>query len=238
MLIDSSSTRVPMSDLTRLSASQVRPLLQQGTVTVEEYAKALLSRICQREPVVHAWAFLDPEFVLAQARKLDQIPPEKRGPLHGIPIAIKDVAHTNGRHKKNFCSIHHVSFARRAHSCRSQDMPTRYNSDIYRGSSQTSADAATVMTLRAHGALIFGKTHTTEFASTTDGGPCVNPHNPKHTPGGSSSGSAASVADFQAPIALGTQTGGSVVRPASYNGVYGFKVRSPLKLCRDGKEMR
>jgi hypothetical protein len=94
-----------MNDLTRLSASQVRPLLQQGTVTVEEYAKALLSRIDQRDSVVHAWAFLDREFVLAQARKLDLIPPEKRGPLHGIPIAIKDVAHTNGRHKKIFCVL-------------------------------------------------------------------------------------------------------------------------------------
>jgi Asp-tRNA(Asn)/Glu-tRNA(Gln) amidotransferase A subunit family amidase len=104
------------------------------------------------------------------------------------------------------------------------DMPTRYNSDIYRGSYQTSADAASVMTLRASGALIFGKTHTTEFASVTVGGPCLNPHNTKHTPGGSSSGSAASVADFQAPIALGTQTAGSVVRPASFNGIYGFKV--------------
>lgn len=89
-----------MTDLTRLSASQVLPLLRQGTVTVEEYATALLSRIRQRDPVVHAWAYLDPEFVLAQARKLDQIPPEKRGPLHGLPIAIKDVAHTNGTQEK------------------------------------------------------------------------------------------------------------------------------------------
>jgi amidase len=103
-------------------------------------------------------------------------------------------------------------------------MPTRYNSDIYRSSTQTSIDAATVAVLRAAGALIMGKTATTEFAAVTVGGPCTNPHHPEHTPGGSSSGSAAAVADFQVPIALGTQTGGSTVRPASYNGVYGFKV--------------
>lgn len=102
-------------------------------------------------------------------------------------------------------------------------MPTRYNSDIYRGTSASSVDAACVATLRALGALILGKTHTTEFAATTDGGPCANPHNVKHTPGGSSSGSAAAVADFQAPLALGTQTGGSIVRPAPYTGIYGFK---------------
>lgn len=102
-------------------------------------------------------------------------------------------------------------------------MPTRYNSDIYRGTTASSVDAACVATLRASGALILGKTHTTEFAATTEGGPCVNPHDIKHTPGGSSSGSAAAVADFQVPLALGTQTGGSIVRPASYNGIYGFK---------------
>ena len=105
-------------------------------------------------------------------------------------------------------------------------MPTRYNSNIFRGTTNSSVDAATVMTLRAAGALILGKTHSTEFAATTEGGPCVNPHNAGHTPGGSSSGSAAAVADFQVPVALGTQTGGSVVRPASYTGVYGFKVIS------------
>jgi hypothetical protein len=113
-------------------------------------------------------------------------------------------------------------------------MPTRYNSDIYRGSIQRSIDASTVATLRAAGALILGKTRTTEFAAITVGGPCANPHNSSHTPGGSSSGSAAAVADFQVPISLGTQTGGSVVRPASYTGVYGFKVGTlPLYFLLD-----
>ncbi|KAL1978120.1 hypothetical protein VTN31DRAFT_979 [Thermomyces dupontii] len=187
-----------MSDLSRLSASEALRGLRQGDITIEQYAQALLSRIAQRDPVVHAWAYLDPEYVLAQARELDKVCPSARGPLHGLPVAIKDVALT-------------------------KDMPTRYNSNIFRGTTNSSVDAATVMTLRAAGALILGKTHSTEFAATTEGGPCVNPHNAGHTPGGSSSGSTAAVADFQVPVALGTQTGGSVVRPASYTGVYGFK---------------
>lgn len=103
-------------------------------------------------------------------------------------------------------------------------MPTRYNSPIYKDNLGSSADASVVIVLRAAGALIFGKTATTEFAATTEGGPCANPHNPNHTPGGSSSGSAAAVADFQVPVALGTQTMGSMIRPGSFNGVYALKV--------------
>jgi Asp-tRNA(Asn)/Glu-tRNA(Gln) amidotransferase A subunit family amidase len=103
-------------------------------------------------------------------------------------------------------------------------MPTRHNSKIYKDEYRSSVDAAAIITLRAAGALIFGKTTTTEFAATNEGGPCTNPHNPAHTPGGSSSGSGAAVADFQVPVALGTQTGGSMIRPGSYNGVYAFKV--------------
>lgn len=103
-------------------------------------------------------------------------------------------------------------------------MPTRYYSEIYKDSPSSAVDASVVIALRAAGALIVGKTATTEFASSFEGGPCGNPHNPEHTPGGSSSGSGAAVADFQAPVTLGTQTIGSIVRPASFNGVYGFKV--------------
>jgi amidase len=103
-------------------------------------------------------------------------------------------------------------------------MPTRYNSAIYKDDYSSSADASVVTALRAAGALIVGKTATVEFATTAEGGPCTNPHNPQHTPGGSSSGSGAAVADFQVPIALGTQTGGSVIRPGSFNGVYALKV--------------
>lgn len=106
-------------------------------------------------------------------------------------------------------------------------MPTQYNSLIYASNTPSSVDAAPVITLRAAGALIFGKTATTEFAATAVGGVhqnhAANPHDPSRTPGGSSSGSGAAVGDFQVPIALGTQTGGSTIRPASFNGIYGFK---------------
>lgn len=102
-------------------------------------------------------------------------------------------------------------------------MPTAHNSPIYKDSQPGLIDAAPIITLRALGALIFGKTTTTEFASTTVGTATRNPHGPLRTPGGSSSGSGAAVADFQVPIALGTQTGGSIVRPGSFCGVYAFK---------------
>lgn len=103
-------------------------------------------------------------------------------------------------------------------------MPTGYNSPIYKDV-LANVDAAPVITLRAAGALIFGKTHTTEFAAVRDGPATRNPHDPARTPGGSSSGSGAAVGDYQIPIALGTQTGGSMIRPGSFNGIYGFKVR-------------
>ncbi|KAL2065160.1 hypothetical protein VTL71DRAFT_4301 [Oculimacula yallundae] len=182
----------------RLTASEVLPLLKSGKLTVEAYAKSLLSRIQQRDHVVNAWVYLDPEFVLTQARKLDGIPAEERGPLHGLAIGVKDVIYT-------------------------KDMPTAFNSPIYKDIPQTYVDAACIITLRASGALILGKTTTTEFAVTTVGGPSTNPHDETRTPGGSSSGSGAAVADFQVPISLGTQTGGSIIRPGSFNGVYGFK---------------
>ncbi|KAE8449358.1 hypothetical protein EG329_008259 [Mollisiaceae sp. DMI_Dod_QoI] len=187
-----------MTEPYRLTASEALAQMKNGSLSVESYAKSLLSRIKDRDHVVKAWAYLDPEFVLAQARKLDQIPPENRGLLHGIAIGVKDVILT-------------------------KDMPTEHNSPIYKGEPAPLVDAAPVITLRAAGALIFGKTTTTEFASTTDGGPSANPHDPTRTPGGSSSGSGAAVGDFQVPIALGTQTGGSTIRPGSFNGIYGFK---------------
>lgn len=105
-------------------------------------------------------------------------------------------------------------------------MPTGYNSAIYRDEQAALVDAAPIITLRAAGALILGKTTTTEFAATTEGGPSCNPHDPTRTPGGSSSGSGAAVGDYQVPIALGTQTGGSTIRPGSFNSIYAFKVRS------------
>ncbi|RJE21239.1 hypothetical protein PHISCL_06421 [Aspergillus sclerotialis] len=184
-----------MTEYYRLTGSQILRLIQQGEVTVEEYAKSLLARIKEREHI-QAWAYLDPELVLSQARRLDKIPLEKRGPLHGLAVGIKDIALTKG----TFIS----------------PLPLANNLG-------SAADASVVIVLRAAGALILGKTATTEFAATTEGGPCTNPHNPNHTPGGSSSGSAAAVADFQVPVALGTQTMGSMIRPGSFNGVYALK---------------
>ncbi|GAB7352242.1 hypothetical protein MBLNU459_g2713t1 [Dothideomycetes sp. NU459] len=183
-----------MSEPWKLTATQAVGLMRSGDLTVEDYAKSLLSRIASRDSVVKAWAYLDPEFVLAQARKLDQVAPEKRGPLHGIAVGVKDVILTK-----------------------------EYNSGIYRGGNLASVDAAPIITLRASGALIFGKTTTTEFACTVEGGPSTNPHDSSRTPGGSSSGSGAAVGDFQVPIALGTQTGGSTIRPGSFNGIYALK---------------
>jgi Asp-tRNA(Asn)/Glu-tRNA(Gln) amidotransferase A subunit family amidase len=117
--------------LYRLTASQAHAKFVDGTLTVEAYAKSLLSRVEARDSAVHAWAYLDPDLVLRRARQLDQIPPERRGPLHGVAIAVKDVILT-------------------------KDMPTQYNSPIYEGNAPQ-VDAASIVTLRANGALIFGK---------------------------------------------------------------------------------
>jgi Asp-tRNA(Asn)/Glu-tRNA(Gln) amidotransferase A subunit family amidase len=143
---------------------------------------------------VHAWAFLDPELVLAQARALDAAP--VRGPLHGVPLGVKDVMDTF-------------------------DMPTQMGSPIYAGY-RPFADAACVALARTAGALIVGKTVTAEFAGIAPG-PTTNALDPTRTPGGSSSGSAAAIAAGMIPAALGTQTGGSIHRPASYCGIIGFK---------------
>ncbi|KAF2019196.1 Asp-tRNA Asn/Glu-tRNA Gln amidotransferas-like protein subunit A [Aaosphaeria arxii CBS 175.79] len=191
-----------MAESFRLSATEAQAKINGGSLTVEDYAKSLLSRIEQRDSAVHAWAYLDHDLVLQRARELDNIPREQRGPLHGIPIGIKDVILT-------------------------KDMPTQYNSPLYENQAPK-IDAGCVATLRHSGALIFGKTTTTEFAATTVGPPyngikTANPHDPTRTPGGSSSGSGAAVGDLQIPISLGTQTGGSTIRPGSFNGIYALK---------------
>jgi Asp-tRNA(Asn)/Glu-tRNA(Gln) amidotransferase A subunit family amidase len=160
----------------------------------ETLVTACLERIAQRDREVHAWAFVDPERALAEARARDREAP--RSALHGVPVGIKDVIDT-------------------------ADMPTEYNSPIYRGH-QPKWDAACVALLRRAGCVILGKTATTEFANNHPA-PTRNPHNLAHTPGGSSSGSAAAVADRMVPLALGTQTGGSVIRPGAYCGVAACK---------------
>jgi amidase len=178
-----------------LTATHALRLIRTGDLSVEALAQACLERIRERDAAVRGWAYLDPELVLGNARELDKR--DIKGPLHGIPIAVKDVILT-------------------------EDMPTEHNSPLYKGSFPR-IDASCVKTLRAAGALIFGKTDTTEFASVTRGGTARHPLDPSRTPGGSSSGSAAVVADFQVPIALGTQTAGSTIRPGSFCGIYAMK---------------
>jgi Asp-tRNA(Asn)/Glu-tRNA(Gln) amidotransferase A subunit family amidase len=183
-----------MTDLNRLSAVEVASRTLSGVVSCEDVARGCLARIEAREPVIKAWSYLDPESVLRQAKALDR--KSKRGPLHGVPVGVKDVIET----------------------C---DMPTGMGSPIYRDY-RTKSDASCVALLRAAGALILGKTVTCEFAGVT-AGPTTNPHDPSRTPGGSSSGSGAAVADFMVPLAFGTQTGGSVQRPSSFCGIVGYK---------------
>lgn len=178
----------------RLTATAAARQIAAGALTSEALVASCLDRIAAREPTVNAWAYLDPDAVLTAARARDAVSPT--GPLHGVPVAIKDVIETS-------------------------DMPTGMGSPIYDGL-RTDRDAACVALLRDAGAVILGKTVTTEFAAITPG-KTSNPHNPAHSPGGSSSGSAAAVGDFMAPLAIGTQTVGSVIRPASYCGAVGFK---------------
>lgn len=180
---------------TDLTATQALALMKEGRLSVEEMARACLARIRERDPAVRGWVHLDPDLVLRNARALDE--GGVRGPLHGIPIAVKDVIMT-------------------------ADMPTQHNSPLYEGNFPT-LDAGCVKTLRAAGALIFGKTDTTEFAAVTRGGTARHPLDAGRTPGGSSSGSAAVVGDGQVPIGLGTQTAGSTIRPASFCGIYAMK---------------
>src|SRR5207302_1925404 len=183
-----------MSDPLSLSARDAAREIAAGRLSATTLVAACLERITAREPVVGAWHHLDPDAALAAAHRSDASPP--RGPLHGVPIAVKDLIDT-------------------------ADMPTGYGSAIYEGHRPV-ADAACVALARAAGAIVLGKTVTTEFACFT-AGKTANPRNPAHTPGGSSSGSAAAVADGMVPLAFGTQTAGSVIRPASFCGCVGYK---------------
>jgi len=183
-----------MPDLRSLTARDAARQIAERRITAEELAAACLDRIAAHEAVVGAWQYLDREAALAAARRRDAEPPS--GPLHGVPIAVKDLIDT-------------------------VDMPTAYGSSIYRGH-RPAADASCVALARAAGAVVLGKTVTTEFAAFTPG-KTANPRNPAHTPGGSSSGSAAAVADGMVPLAFGTQTAGSVIRPGAYCGCVAYK---------------
>ena len=187
-----------VTDLHGLSASDAARLIRQGAVSSEQLVAACLARVRETDALFQAWAFLDPDHALAQARAADDWRGEGRptGALHGVPVGIKDIIDT-------------------------ADMPTENGSVLHAGRTP-SRDATVVAMLRAAGAVIMGKTVTTEFANRAPG-KTRNPHNPAHTPGGSSSGSAAAVAAGMVPLALGSQTGGSTIRPASFCGVYGFK---------------
>ncbi len=185
-------------DLADLGALELAARLGEGATTSVAVVEACLARIAAREPQLRAWAFLDPVRALAEARAADERRASGRGtgPLNGIPVGVKDVIATG-------------------------DMPTEYGSALFKGH-QPSADAAVVTALRQAGAVILGKTVTTELAALNPA-PTRNPHDPTRTPGGSSSGSAAAVASGMVPVALGTQTAGSVIRPASFCGVHAIK---------------
>ena len=180
--------------LNELTATAIARAVGAGECRCEDVVRACLDRIAEREPVVQAWAFIDPDRALAAARALDR--DGRRGPLSGVPFGAKDIID-------------------------SADMPTSYGTPIHAGH-RPAKDAACIALSRRAGALLLGKTVTTEFANAAPG-KTRNPHDPGRTPGGSSSGSAAAVADFMVPLALGTQTTGSVTRPSSFCGVFGYR---------------
>jgi Asp-tRNA(Asn)/Glu-tRNA(Gln) amidotransferase A subunit family amidase len=184
--------------LIELDASAAAARLRTGEIRSEELVKACLDRIAAVDEQVQAWAFLDPELALRQARRADEAHRAgiSLGTLHGLPVGIKDIIDT-------------------------RDMPTENGTVLLAGRRPTS-DATLVALLRQAGAVIMGKTVTTELAVYAPG-KSRNPHDHERTPGGSSSGSAAAVAAGMVPLALGTQTNGSVIRPAAFCGVYGYK---------------
>jgi Asp-tRNA(Asn)/Glu-tRNA(Gln) amidotransferase A subunit family amidase len=183
-----------LADLTAVGAAQA---VRAGKCSAEDLVRACLTRIDEAEDAVQAWTYLDRDLAMAQARAADAARADGRGaPLLGVPVGVKDIIDT-------------------------ADMPTE-NGTVLHAGRQPRDDATVVALLREAGAVILGKTVTTELAVYAPG-KTRNPHDPARTPGGSSSGSAAAVAARMVPVALGTQTNGSVIRPASYCGAVGFK---------------
>jgi Asp-tRNA(Asn)/Glu-tRNA(Gln) amidotransferase A subunit family amidase len=184
--------------LTALSATKAAAEIARGAISSEDYTRASLDRIAALEPKVQAFAHLDPENALTQARERDEWRKSGRpiGPLHGVPVGVKDIIDTS-------------------------DYPTECGSPALFGRRPRN-DATVVARLRSAGAVIIGKTVTTEFAYFHPG-KTRNPHDPERTPGGSSSGSAAAVAAEMVPIALGSQTNGSIIRPGAFCGVFAMK---------------
>lgn len=186
------------ASLTSLSAVAARDAMLRGDVTAETYVGACLDAIAAREAQIEAWVVCDREHALEQARACDKARAAgtPAGLLHGLPVGIKDIIDT-------------------------ADMPTQNGSPLFAGH-QPVRDASCVAQIRGNGGIVIGKTVTTELANTHPN-KTRNPHNPAHTPGGSSSGSAAAVGARTIPLALGTQTGGSVIRPGSFCGIYAMK---------------
>ncbi|WP_295316146.1 amidase [Roseobacter sp.] len=181
-----------------LSAQEAAAFIASGKLKSVQLVQSCLDRIAETDGAIHAWAHLDADAALAQAAECDRIRQKglATGPLHGVPVGLKDIIDT-------------------------RDMPTQRGTKIFEGR-QPDEDARVVEMLREAGAVIMGKTVTTELAFV-HANETRNPHNPEHSPGGSSSGSAAAVAAGQIPLAIGTQTNGSVIRPASFCGTFGFK---------------
>jgi amidase len=186
--------RKASAPLNELTASEIAMAVASGKTTCEAVVRACLERIEERDPEVLAWQYLNPGQAIEQARACDRS--GRRGPLAGVPFGIKDIIDT----------------------C---DMPTEMGSPIYKGH-RPRGDAACVALSRKAGGILMGKTVTTEFANRYPG-KTRNPFDPARTPGGSSSGSAAAVGDFMVPLAIGTQTTGSTIRPASFCGVFGYR---------------
>lgn len=181
-----------------LTATEAAGYIASGQLKSVQLVQSCLNHIAETDGAIHAWAHLDPEAALAQAAACDALRQKglATGPLHGIPVALKDIIDT-------------------------RDVPTQRGTPIFKGR-QSETDARIVEMLREAGAVIMGKTVTTELAFV-HANETRNPHNPDHSPGGSSSGSAAAVAAGHVPLAVGTQTNGSVIRPASFCGTFGFK---------------
>ncbi len=187
-----------MPELHKLGVAEAAKLIRDGQLSSFDLARALLERIEALDPALRAWVTVDSEDVLSEAGRRDEEldAGDVRGPLHGVPVGLKDIFYTAGM-KTTACSPIYADFT-------------------------PSYDATCVVALKEAGAIVLGKAVTTEFASG-DPSPTLNPWDPAHTPGGSSSGSAVAVATGMCPAALGSQTGGSTGRPAAYNGIVGFK---------------
>ena len=194
-----------MSELWRLTAAEAGRGIAAGEITSEALVRSCLERIDDRDPEVEAWAHLDPDYAIAGAREADSSP--SGGPLHGVPFAVKDVIDSG-------------------------ELPTEYGAPAIHGGHRPDRDATCVAAMRRAGAVLMGKTVSTEFA-TFQPGKTRNPHNPGHTPGGSSSGSAAAVGASMVPIAFGNQTAGSLIRPAAF-----LRRRRAQADARDGRPDR